>query len=155
MCLWPSWLLGQKLWVPGGSIEQVFNTHLGRKCVSGGRGDNVYSDNPSWAFSASWQKATGFTEEKRSLLMTKHHQQTAAWLPISFLFKMQTHGQVFDVRAKPQKAAPLELPADGCSHPPGSPSRHRPITIHFSLLWWGGKTLWLARDIKILRYWKI
>lgn len=78
------------------------------------------ADKPLGAFPAFWQKFTGTREsfqemlirwavllgkiqEKKIFADVKHHQQTAAWLPISSFVKMQTHGWILTSGLNPRK----------------------------------------------------
>lgn len=97
------------------------------------RVDAVYSQQAS--LSTSSPVATSYRAHTGTGVLAddKHHQKIAPWLAISFLVKMQTHGWLLTSRLTSRKQQGQNRLQTGCSHPLGSPSRHRPITIHFSL----------------------
>lgn len=125
-CLWPPWLLGQRLCVPGGSTAQVFNIYLGRKWVCGEGGDDVYIRQTSLSISSLLAKSHRVHMGKEVFAADKQHQRTAAWLTLSVLVTMQTHGYVLT----PEGSAPRTT----CSRPLGTPARHSSTTKPFSLL---------------------
>lgn len=122
-CLWPLWLLGQRLCVPGGSTVQVFSIYLGRKCVCGEGGDDVYSRQPSPSISSLLAKSCRVHVGKE---VCAAHKQTAAWLTVSVLVTVQTHGYVLTSGLHPREQRPQNRPQTGCSRPLGSPAHHSP-----------------------------